>query len=347
MRVASVLATLATLTAGCVIDPSQGTAGDSNQAVTKGDAGTPDAHDAGDAGKDAGDAGVHDAGDAGDAGKDAGASTTTTTTTLAWLPHLNTYRTMAGLPALTEDAAMTAGDKVHAKYIVQTGTIVHAEDKASKYYTAAGDTAGQASNVAGGTALYASNDVIDSWMAAPFHAVGLLDPRLQKIGFGEYYDATAKPLRYGAALDVVHGRVSVAAAKATYPVMFPGDKQIVPLHVGVTELPSPLTACKNYSAPFGLPIVLQLGSGTTIPKVTGSTLQANGRNVDVCTFDETTYVNPVSSSQVEVRSVLNTRNAIVLVPRDPLIPGTTYRVTVQATGKTYTWTFAVASKVTD
>ncbi len=349
MALAALAASMLTAAAGCVIDPTQ-TVSDSTEAPVTGmsvDAGAGDAKaaDAGAAADAKADARPADAGQ-GDAGAH-DAATTSATTPISWLPYVNIYRAQAALPALTEDATLSAGDVIHAKYIVQSGTIAHAESTKSPYYTKTGDTAGQSSNVAGGTSQFTQADVIDSWMAAPFHAVGILDPRLTKVGYGDYYDGSAKVLKFGAALDVLHGRVATAVAKPTFPVMWPGDKQVVPLHQGVTELPDPLTGCKGYSAPFGLPIVLQLGTGGAVPKVAGSTLQISGRNIDHCRFDETSYTNPDAASQAEVRSVLNTRNAIVIIPRDPLSPGVSYRVTVASNGATYTWVFAVSSTVRD
>jgi uncharacterized protein YkwD len=280
-------------------------------------------------------------------------TTDDTTTTAAteesvdWLTYLNTYRATAGLPAVSEDVALSAANEVHARYIVETGLIAHDEDPASPFFSDVGNEAGRASNVSGGTARFSISRVIDGWMAAPLHAVGILDPRLQTVGFGEYFDPSSSGLHYGAALDVIHGRVSSEQAQPTYPVMWPGHQQIVQLHKGITELPDPLTACDGYEAPTGLPIVLQIGNGSHHSNLLNTYIESNGVAVEHCVFDESTYVNPHGPSQDVVRSVLATRNAIVLIPRDPLTPGSTYTVSVQVPSESYDWTFAVSSDVRD
>ncbi|MBW1713559.1 MAG: hypothetical protein JRJ59_10465, partial [Deltaproteobacteria bacterium] len=42
------------------------------------------------------------------------------------------------------------------------------------------------------------------------------------------------------------------------------------------------------------------------------------------------------------RVVLDMRDAAVLIPRDPLIPGATYTVSITANGQPYTWSFTVS-----
>jgi hypothetical protein len=54
-------------------------------------------------------------------------------------------------------------------------------------------------------------------------------------------------------------------------------------------------------------------------------------------YDETTY----SGGQQGI-DVLGLRDAIVLIPYAPLVPGNTYTVSITDRGKAYTWSFTIA-----
>lgn len=58
-----------------------------------------------------------------------------------------------------------------------------------------------------------------------------------------------------------------------------------------------------------------------------------------CVFDETNYTNPDSSAQSLGRSILNSRDAIVIMPREPLVSGARYTVSITVNGTEYTWSF--------
>ncbi len=186
---------------------------------------------------------------------------------------------------------------------------------------------------------------IDVWMQAPFHAVGMLDPRLTRVGYGSYREADGK-WQMGAALDILRGWGS-SVAGVSFPIRWPGDGSTTPLRAfQVGEYPDPLASC-GYSAPTGLPILLFLGTGSLTPNVSGHALWRDGVPVEHCVFDETTYRNPKDSTQESLgRAILNSRDAVVLIPRDPLNPGSRYTVSLTVNGQTYTWSFSVASSST-
>ena len=89
--------------------------------------------------------------------------------------------------------------------------------------------------------------------------------------------------------------------------------------------------------------MLQLGDGSLIPQVTGHRLLENGVEISSCRYDETDYVNPDSSMQWTGRIVLNHRDAVVVMPRDPLVGGKTYTVEIATVSGTTTWSFTVDS----
>jgi hypothetical protein len=179
---------------------------------------------------------------------------------------------------------------------------------------------------------------IDYWMSGVFHAVGLLDPRLTRSGYGSFYDPQVIGFAWAAGIDVLRGRHT--EAETGYPVMYPGDGTVSPLYgYPGAENPDPLTACPGYDAPAGAPIFLLLGDGSTVPVVTASSLSENGRVVPHCVFDETDYVNPSPTAQQTGRAVLDARDAVVVIPREPLIPGARYSVSITAGGRTHEWSF--------
>lgn len=269
-----------------------------------------------------------------------------------WLAYVNYYRTLACLPAVTENAAYSDGDRKHAKYMVKEDFIGHTESPISQYYTPEGAAAAAASNVMVTSDVNATdNYAIDLWMRGPFHAVGIIDPKLQEAGFGSYREADGF-WQMAAALNVISGLGGSPPASVTYPVMWPANGLTVNLgsYTGF-ESPDPLASCPGYTAPSGLPIILQLGAGNAIAfggpsPVTQYSLMEGAAPRESCEFDENNYQNSDSNSQNLGRAVLSTRDAIVIVPRLPLTPGATYTVSVTANSQVYTWSFAVSVSAT-
>ena len=80
--------------------------------------------------------------------------------------------------------------------------------------------------------------------------------------------------------------------------------------------------------------------GNQTPDVTASSIQKDGKSIEYCIFDETNYLNPGIHGEQEVgRNSLDTRDAIVLIPKKPLRPGATYRVSITVNEQTLTWSF--------
>ncbi|WP_322800485.1 CAP domain-containing protein [Thermoflexus sp.] len=263
-----------------------------------------------------------------------------------WLSRLNAYRAMAGLPPVIEEPAWNDGCWKHARYMVKNDIITHGEDPQNRWYTPEGDECGRNANVMVSVSATApDSDAIDVWMQAPFHAVGMLDPQLIRVGYGAYREADGG-WQMGAALDILRGRGS-SVVGVSFPIRWPGDGSTTPLRAfQVGEYPDPLASC-GYSAPTGLPILLLLGTGSLTPSVSGHALWRDGISVEHCVFDETTYRNPKDSAQESLgRAILDSRDAVVLIPRDPLNPGSRYTVSLTVNGQAYTWSFFVASSNT-
>ena len=172
--------------------------------------------------------------------------------------------------------------------------------------------------------------------------VAVLDPELTVSGFGEYREA-GSGWAYGATLEVGRGRKKLPDG-FRFPVRYPEEGETLPnLSFGGNEFPDPLTSCPGYKAPTGAPIVLMIGAGDRKPAVSFSALvDGEGSQYPHCLLDETRYVNPNSGTQSTGRVVLDSRDAIVLLPRSPLKAGLQYRVTIVEGGTTHSWSFRTA-----
>jgi len=248
---------------------------------------------------------------------------------------------MAALPPVTENASWSYGNWLHAHYMVKNDVIQHTEDPSNPWYTPEGLAAAQSSNLAGHHNVNTSDKwAIDAWMQAPFHAVGILDPQLLQVGYGSYREANGG-LQMGAGLDVIRGLGHIPPS-VEFPIKWPSDGASVPLTLHWGEYPSPLTSCPGYSSPSGLPIILQIGPGNLTPNVTSHLFMQGSTPLEHCVFDETSYSNPDSSQQSLGRGILDSRDAIILIPRNPLTPGASYTVSITVSGKTHTWSFSVS-----
>jgi uncharacterized protein YkwD len=261
--------------------------------------------------------------------------------TADWLLYVNSYRAISNLPPVSENPAWSSGGQAHAVYTVKNDILMHGEDPSNPWYTADGQAAAQSSNIMAsydpnGTDRYA----IDSWMQAPFHAVGVLDPSLQQVGYGSYREADGG-LQMAAALDVLRGMGQISASTA-FPILFPGNGTVVPIGAFWGETPNPLTSCPGYTSPSGLPVILQLGVGNLAPSVEAFSFSHAGTALESCIFTESTYTNPDQAYQDLGRSILNERDAVVLIPRLPLTSGETYSVSMTLNGQTFAWSFTVA-----
>jgi len=58
-------------------------------------------------------------------------------------------------------------------------------------------------------------------------------------------------------------------------------------------------------------------------------------------FDETNFTSPATPDWQEIGvSILDQRDAIIMIPKDPLIPGN-YTASITANNQDYTWSFNV------
>jgi hypothetical protein len=259
-----------------------------------------------------------------------------------WLQYVNQFRLEAALAPLTENVDWSYGDWLHGRYMVKEDYVGHSEDPASPWYTDEGNLAAQKGNVAVSAVSTAPDKfAVDVWMSGPFHAVAIVDPELHVTGFGSYRENIGL-WKTGATLDVARGRGDIPGT-VTFPLPYPRNGGAIWLrsHFG-NEWPDPLAGCPGYSAPTGSPIILQLGDGSLTPDVTSTSFANEDGALEHCVFDETDYTHPTDSGQQSTgRVILNTRDAVVLLPRQPLQVNRTYTASITANGVTTTWSFTV------
>ena len=257
-----------------------------------------------------------------------------------WLIYLNYYRSLAGLPGVAESQEWNLGGHYHARYTVKNDILVHGENVNNEWFTPEGSAAAESGNLMASSDPQSSDTyAIDAWMQAPFHALGILDPALLLVGFGSYREPDGG-FQMGATLDVLRGLGEITEG-VVFPVIWPADGTVVPIGKFWGETPDPLTSCAGYSAPTGLPLILQVGAGEQEPVVNAHSIMQGSTLLEHCMFTENTYMNPDSAAQDKGRAILDMRDAIILIPRDPLTPGGRYTVSIEVDGSTYVWTFEV------
>ena len=257
-----------------------------------------------------------------------------------WLAVVNYYRATAYLPRVSADSALSTAARKHAEYMVANDDVTHSQNPKNPLFSPAGNEAGTHSNVAGWWGSEASDrDFIEMWMTGPFHAVGILRPNLKKVGYGSAHDKSG--LTSAAALDVIHG-LSYTAAADRDPVIWPGHRATQPLtsYTG-GEYPDPLSSCGNYSAPAGLPIIVQFAA--PVRKPTFSFKNGAGESLPACEVDATNYRNPDASAQSLGRALLGGDNVVLVIPKAPLEPGKTYVVKVTSGAETARSRFSISS----
>jgi hypothetical protein len=244
--------------------------------------------------------------------------------------RFNTWRASTGLPLLTENSTWSTADYDHAVYMVKNDLVTHYETPGTPYYTTDGDNAARNSNIYVSSSTSTTDEqAIDWWMQAPFHAMGMMDPRLSQTGFGSYREVKSG-WDLGAAVDVIRGN---SFSGGQYPVYFPGNGATEPLtSYGGGEFPDPLQACPGYSVPTGLPVFIQVGGNVSTVAGPVHSFTGNGVSLNHCVIDSTNST---------VGSYLVARGGVILIPQQPLQTGVKYVVALTVNGQPYTWSFTV------
>jgi hypothetical protein len=236
---------------------------------------------------------------------------------------------------------LSRGDRLHVRYLEHTFGLSHEEDHASPWYTAEGEEAGLSSDLSMG-----SSDPIAALIAAPFHALQMLNPAVTRAGFA---GGPEQHSGYGAVWPDGGG----STLKPTFPKEFPGPGVATPLtEYSGWEFPDPMTGCPRSwayghspiaSAP-GLPILVYLPSE---PGVVHARVTTGGLRLPVCAFTARTYHSPDRQAQSLARGDLAWFHAVVIIPRWRLLCGHRYQVTLRPAGQPrLRWSFRLTGRRT-
>jgi uncharacterized protein YkwD len=268
-----------------------------------------------------------------------------------WLAAINEYRAAVNLPPVVEDPKLSDADRKHAMYVVKNyadkvgpehllGAELHDEEKGNPWYSPEGEQAGAQSDV---NQLWGPETppspmwALNNWLDGPFHRLWILNPRLRRVGYGEFCEKKycVAALDLGTGTDPAHGPVPFAS-----PIEVPADNSIITRNSFAGEWPTPLTSCPGYAFPAGMPATIQLGD-LVDAKLSEYQITRDGQGVEACGIDATNYQNPVNAEQERGREILHELGAAIIIPRDPLQPGH-YSVTATLNDHVYQWSFTVS-----
>ena len=268
-----------------------------------------------------------------------------------WLIYINTFRSLTGVETVADNGDWSEGSRLHSVYMVNTGDITHEPDTNSQWYTDAGRLAAIHGNIAASEYSQATYYwAINYWISAPFHALPILDPELTAVGFGFFASSNQMTggnlggVNVAATLDIQRGIVSPALELLQFPISFPpnGGETWVLKH-DLYEYPDPIASCPGYSRPAGAPIIIQTGAGSGRPTVSSFLFTVNGVASAACMFTEATYTNSDPTAQEIGRKILDPRDAVVIIPRNPLVVGNHYEATITVGGTPYTTQFTAVA----
>ena len=190
-------------------------------------------------------------------------------------------------------------------------------------------------------------DAIDAWMSAPFHAIGIMRPNLERSAFAS--DGTAM-------LDVLRGLAPVTQPRPT--VLFPGADSTTYLTSFGSEFPDPREGCAaDWKSFAGLPLFALLpdgqapgpsdfdsGTTATLTRPDGTTISAGN---DLCVQTGASFNSSDPVYGPNGKAILIGANAVLVIPRTKLSPGR-HTVSITVPGKTsIAWSFTVVRAPTE
>src|SRR6266511_5252689 len=145
-----------------------------------------------------------------------------------WLTQVNLWRARAGVPAVGENPVWSQGDFLHSRYSVKNDVLQHDEAPSNPWYTLDGRAAAMASNGSGNNRASAPDSyAIESWVQAPFHGIGMFDPKLRTVGYGSYREADGG-IEMSGWLNVIHG-LALGSTPPPLPLVFPANGAAIPI----------------------------------------------------------------------------------------------------------------------
>jgi len=183
------------------------------------------------------------------------------------------------------------------------------------------------------------SEAIDSWMQAPFHAVGLLQERLKSVGFDSEFNPTTGLYEFGMN---IFGKSKSGRSRV---LTFPGKGSYSRMDSFQGESPDSRKACgPNWQKCNGLPIWVSLltsppsqMTAQLIPPI-GKMLKSGG---DLCIVNERNFVttDPVDGSAG--KAIIRSEHLVMIIPKKSLAPGL-QKMSLSMTGRPIiSWSFTV------
>lgn len=225
---------------------------------------------------------------------------------------VNAVRAQAGLPALALDPVLSSACMQHARYMVanrgtpaMAGLSAHRQRPDLPGASAAGAECAVHAVLAPVTADLPS--ALRAWMGSLYHRRPFLSPRIRRMGVG------FAPLPEGGIAVALMLPEDPSADPTGWPVLWPVDGQAdVPLDFG-SEVPSPIPRGGQF---VGYPVTLFFPDQKPVA-IKSAKLRANNEDVPV-------YLSSPAAPVTE----FSRYGVVSLIPKEPLLPGTTYSVTI-------------------
>jgi uncharacterized protein YkwD len=259
------------------------------------------------------------------------------------LGRTNEYRRDAGVPPLAAHPKVQAAAQSHAQYMADTGQLSHAQaQRTSKHFTGdtledrlrrAGAAYARSGEVVGLASQSSPSVVVDDLMNSVYHRLLLLSPGFTHAGAGVARGADAALEVTYVAIDFIAppqaGAGNATPSLAAYP---PDNQREVPGDFDpATETPNPFPQ----QALVGQPVSVQTAADRRLV-VNEFRLSAAGQPAPV----EAKVLTQSNDMQMP-------EWAAVLVPLQPLLPGTTYEArfsgTIEGAPVERTWRFTTAT----
>ena len=279
--------------------------------------------------------------DTGGTYEDPGVSPAVTITVAArpapeWLQRTNAYRAGLGLAPVADNPQYDAAVAQHVHWMNVHKQLAHSETPGGTGYTAAGNTAAGASDLAFGRPT--ATNAVDGWIGAPFHASCLLNSYWAVGGFaaqngwaGEWCHSDLQTL------DLATGTSGPLRTMLRRNYTFPSATMKVPLSVALNgnEAPDPVAGCrkKGVGPYWSVPVIFRVAkppaSDPGLRRATATLKTKSGRRIkQTCLITGTTYRGPDPASTQIGRLILGNgttgRWAILLIKAGALQRAGTY-----------------------
>jgi hypothetical protein len=240
------------------------------------------------------------------------------------IDRLNACRKAAGVPAVTFSADKNAGCEAHARCLGrnyrpnQPLTIdPHDEDPKLPGFSEEGRRAARASAVyiscGPKESLPSPADAVEAWMATFYHRVALLNPATREVGL-----AALRPGDEVAVFVLDFGNRPPANREV---ILYPGNGQEgLPLEFAGQESPNPVPKDAG-DRPPGFPVTITFPAGRIVRDVVATLEEDKGRAVPAWVSSPEEPAPPGERHQGDT---------VCLIPKAPLRPETTYKVSARA-----------------